>query len=218
MNARGGAEQSYSSEIVRKGIHLFSLSIPLVYYFISKPTALTILAPLTAAAVLFDLARHFYHPARELSHSVFGPIMRRHEKDADKKNLTGASYVLVSATLCVFLFPKLVFLTAFSILIISDSAAALIGRRFGRRPFLAKSLEGSTAFLLSALAVVAVAPKAAGLPAEYLIGAAGALVGTVVEGAGIGVDDNLSIPVTIGLTMWGLYGLLLPLVDVHILG
>ena len=218
MSAPPAVEQSYSAELARKGIHLFSLSIPVVYSFIPKATALAILVPLTVAAVLFDAARHYYRPARDLSHSVFGKIMRTHEKDSGQRRLTGASYVLLSATLCILFFPKLIFLTAFAILIISDSAAALVGRRFGRHPFLAKSLEGSLGFLITALAVVALAPKAAGLPAEYAIGTAGALVGTVVEGAGIGLDDNLSIPVAIGLTMWGLYALLLPGVDVFLLG
>lgn len=218
MSGVGAAEHTYTAEIVRKGIHLVSLSIPVVYAFIPKATALWILVPLTAAAVLFDVARHYYRPARDLSHSVFGWIMRTHEKDARQKRLTGASYVLLSAALCVFFFPKVVFLTAFSILIISDSAAALVGRRFGRRPFLTKSLEGSAAFLLSALVVVAVAPKVAYIPAEFLVGGAAAVVGTVVEGADVGLDDNLSIPISVGLTMWALYALLLPSVDIFALG
>jgi dolichol kinase len=218
MSGARAAEHTYTAEIVRKGIHLVSLSIPVVYAFIPKATALWILVPLTAAAVLFDVARHYFRPARELSHSVFGWIMRTHEKDTRRKRLTGASYVLLSASLCVFFFPKVVFLTAFSILIISDSAAALVGRRFGRRPFLTKSLEGSAAFLLSALVVVAVAPKVASIPAEYLIGGAAAVVGTVVEGAAVGLDDNLSIPISVGLTMWALYALLLPALDIFALG
>ena len=52
-------ETSYSSELIRKGIHLCSLSIPVIYYYISKDTALSILIPLTLAFGLTDLARLF---------------------------------------------------------------------------------------------------------------------------------------------------------------
>jgi len=64
--------------------------------------------------------------------------------------------------------PKVVFITAFSILIISDSSAALIGRRFGRRKFLRKSLQGAGAFFVTALIVVVLAPKIAYIPANTL--------------------------------------------------
>jgi len=131
--------------------------------------------------------------------------------------LTGASYVLISATLCVWLFPKVVFLTAFAILIVSDSAAALVGRRLGRRPFLAKSLEGTTAFFVSALIVVGLAPKVIYSPTEYLIGAVAALLGAVVEAAPQAVDDNLAIPLAIGMFLWLLYAVFLPGVNIYAL-
>jgi dolichol kinase len=110
--------------------------------------------------------------------------------------------------------PKVVFITAFSILIISDSSAALIGRRFGRQKFLRKSLQGAEAFFVTALIVVVLSPKIAYIPAEYLIGAVGAAVGTVVEAASFGPDDNLAIPLSVGVVMWALYSLILPAIDV----
>ncbi len=125
--------------------------------------------------------------------------------------------MLLSACLCVLLFPKVIVITAFAILIISDTAAALIGRRFGRHRFFTKSLEGSSAFFVSALLVVAVAPKIAYAPVEYLVGAVTAAVATVVEAAGIKVDDNLSIPLVSGAVMWGLYALAAPALNIHAL-
>jgi dolichol kinase len=145
---------------------------------------------------------------------MFGFLLRKHELDEKKKNLNGATYVLISALICVFVFPKVLVITAFSILIISDTMAALIGRKFGKHKFLSKSLEGTLAFFISAIIVVLIAPKIEGLFLEYLIGILAAAIAAIVENISYGwIDDNLSIPVSIGLAMWGLYLWWLPHLD-----
>ena len=73
------------------------------------------------------------------------------------------------------------------------------------------------AFFVSAAAVVFLAPKVQGLPLEYAIGIFAAAVGAVVEAASTTIDDNVSVPVAIGLVMWALYALLLPAVDLYLL-
>jgi dolichol kinase len=203
----------FKSEIIRKGIHICSLSIPIVYSFISKEQALTILIPLTLAFLTVDIARHYHTPTSEWFYRWFGRLLRHHESNVDRKRLNGATNVLLSACLCVFLFPKIITVNAFSVLIISDTTSALVGRRFGRHPFLNKSREGAIAFLLSALAVVSVAPKVDGLLAEYLIAAFAAVVAAVAEALSVEVDDNISVPLSFGTVMWGLYLWLLPALD-----
>ena len=47
-------EISYRSEVYRKLIHLNSLLIPIVYSFITKELALTILIPLTIISIILD--------------------------------------------------------------------------------------------------------------------------------------------------------------------
>ena len=203
----------YRYEMVRKGIHLFSLSIPVVYFFISKQLTLSLLLPITAAFVLVDTARYYIPSVSEWFYRWFGWLLRRHETDTNHKRLNGASNVLIAATICVLLLPKVIVITAFTILIISDTTSALIGRRFGKHRFLAKSLEGSLAFFISALIVVFIAPKISRLPAEYIIGIIAAAIGTVVEALPIKIDDNLTIPIAVGFSLWGLYLLFLPALD-----
>lgn len=214
MSEIPSVEHSYRAELIRKGIHLFSLSIPVIYYFVSRSTALSILIPLTLAFLITDVARLYSKPIGRLFERFFGFLLRRHERNDRGRQLTGATYVLISATFCVLVFPKLIVITAFAILIISDSAAALIGRKFGRHPFLKKSAEGTFAFFISALVVVAVAPKISYVPLEYLIGAIAALFGALVEAMSVAIDDNVSIPVTIGAAMWLMYSAFLPALDV----
>ena len=140
------------------------------------------------------------------------------KRGARNRRLNGATYVLLSATLCVWLFPKVIVITAFAILIISDSAAALIGRQFGRHPFLGKTMEGTSAFFVTALLVVAVAPKSSITPPNTSSASHAAVVGTIVEVvSGETLDDNLTIPISISLVMWALYALLLPSINVFAL-
>ncbi|MCU7496027.1 MAG: dolichol kinase [Ignavibacteria bacterium] len=201
----------YRDEVVRKTIHLFSLSIPILYYYLTKQVALAILLPLTVLSIVLDIGRYFYPKLGNLFYFIFGFMLRSHEKDHKKRNLNGATYVLVSALVCVIILPKVCFLTAFSVLIVSDSSAALIGRKFGRHKFLFKSLEGTMAFFISACLVVFFTPKIALLPAEYMIGFFSVAVGAIAENVSYGwADDNLTIPLSIGLTMWILYAIFLP--------
>jgi len=202
---------NYRDEVVRKLIHLCSISIPIVYYFIPKFNGLLILSIITFIVISVDLLRYFSPATAKLFYSIFGILLRKHEKDNNKKALNGASYVLISATLCVIIFPKILVVTAFGILIISDTMAALIGRKFGRHKLIRKSLEGTLAFFLSAIVVVIVTPKITGNIYEYFIGFAAAFIAAIVENISYGwLDDNLSIPLTIGVVMWLLYILFLP--------
>ena len=213
MSLPPSVEESYGTEFIRKGIHLFSLLIPVVYYFIPKSTALAILIPLTLAFGLSDIGRLFVPAIGRIYNTYFGFLLRSHEQNDRGRRLNGATYVLLAATLMVLFFPKVITITAIAVLIVSDTCAALIGRRFGKRRFMSKSLEGAAAFFISGLLVVAFAPKVEYLPGEYLVGAAAAFIAAVVEASAIGLDDNLSIPLTVGGVMWLLYLLFLPAIN-----
>jgi len=142
---------------------------------------------------------------------VFGKLLRPHELRQDKLLLNGASYVLMSAVLCVLIFPKIIAITAFTILIVSDTAAALFGRKLGKNPFLDKSREGTYAFIISAICVVLVVGLLNNAPSTfYLAGSIGSVIGAIVEAGSIRLkmDDNFSIPMTIGGLMWA-FGLLI---------
>lgn len=204
----------YRDELVRKLIHLSSLSIPIIYYFISTQTAAIILGVLTIFALFLDLGRHLNPSIGNIFYKIFGFLLREHEVDKKQKKLNGATYVLISGLVGVIIFPKIIFITAFAILIIGDSMAALIGRKFGKHKFLLKSREGTLAFFVSACIVVLFTPKIGNFPEEYLIGFASAFVGAIVENISSRlIDDNLAIPLSVGFAMWLLYLAFLPNLD-----
>jgi dolichol kinase len=204
-------EIPYSQEILRKLIHISSLAIPIIYCFVTREIGLMILIPMTLFSILLDILMHRSLTVQKVMLPVFGKLMRPHELRQDKIMLNGASYVLMSAVLCVFIFPKVIAITAFSILIVSDTAAALIGRKIGKNPFLDKSREGTLAFIVSAIAVVAVITLLNNAPLSlFIAGCIGSIAGGVVEAGStrLKMDDNFSIPITVGGLMW-IVGILL---------
>ncbi|HOI28284.1 MAG TPA: dolichol kinase [Melioribacteraceae bacterium] len=211
MVATDRATIDYQSEVLRKAIHLCSLSIPVVYYFITRELALSILIPLALLSLVLDLSRYYFKPFSNIFYKIFGFMLRKHEKDEKRKNLNGATYVLISAVLVIAIFPKVFAVTGFAVLIIGDIAAALIGRKFGQTQFLLKSLEGTIAFFIFSIVVILFTPKIEGSITEFVIAVIAVGVGAVAENISTGwADDNLTIPVSIGITMWILYALLLP--------
>ena len=181
-------------EVARKAIHLSSLSIPVIYWFISRELALLLLLPLFSGFFLIDLLKNFFTPVSEWYHKTFDSMLRTHELERTKMHLNGATYIVMAALLLVLFFPKIIAVTAFSLVAVSDTLAAIIGKSFGKHRFGQKSIEGSAAFFLSALVVISIVP---GL--NLFIGLIMAAAATLTEAfmVRIGefkIDDNLSIP------------------------
>ncbi|NQW29272.1 MAG: dolichol kinase [Ignavibacteria bacterium] len=195
---------TYAGEIARKGIHLASVGIPLVYLNVTHLIAMEMLFALTAFSVVLDLVKHFHKPTRRWFLKAFGKLLRSHEVQTDKLLLTGASWVLIAAFLTFLIFPPVVGVTAFTILILSDTFAALIGRRVQSRRFLDKSLAGFITFVIASWLVVGFYGYLYDLPSEYLLaGCVSGFIGGVVESASIRLrlDDNLSVPFSVAVFM-----------------
>lgn len=194
---------SYKQELFRKAIHLASLSIPICYIFLPKELMLSVILPLTLLFLIFDILSKKVQVFSDLLMRFFGDMLRPHEKKGHGL-FNGATWVLISASICIIIFPRIIAITSFTILIISDLSAALIGRKFGRHKFFDKSLEGTLSFILSASAIVFIYYELFNMPFSYLMaGLIGAIVGGIVEAISkvIRIDDNLSIPVSVGITM-----------------
>lgn len=143
-------------------------------------------------------------------YKYFRRMLRSHET-GKRYVLNGASWVLISASICVLIFPKLLTVVGFTILIISDIFAALIGRKYGKIPiFINKTLEGTTAFIVSAVLIIVIYGAAFSAPWTFFVsGILVSVLGGIIEAISpiLKVDDNLSIPLGIGLLLWifGIY-------------
>lgn len=199
------AQITYASEIARKGIHLASLLIPIIYLQLEHWTGVLILCAMTATSLLIDVLMRVHPRTRNLMLSLVGPLLREHELSEDRFHLTGASWVLIAATVTFVVFPTEIAVAAFSVLIVSDTFAALIGRRFGHRGFMDKSLAGSVAFVVSALVVVASWQAVFALSATFLVaGTVASVAAAIAEAASsrLRLDDNIAIPCTYGIVHW----------------
>ncbi|MCW8796076.1 MAG: SEC59/DGK1/VTE5 family protein [Chlorobium sp.] len=202
--------QQFRFELARKIIHLSSVSIAIIYCFITRELALLLLIPLFSGFLLVDILKNFIPSLARWYHNTFDPMLREHELSKGNPQLNGATFITFSALLLVLFFPKVIAITCFSLVAISDTMAALVGRKFGKHPIGEKSIEGSLAFLLSALIIVSIIP---GL--DLFAGIITAFVATVVEALSLKIndykiDDNLTIPLSSALICYLYYLLFLP--------
>jgi len=201
---------TYKAEVGRKIIHLLSLLIPIIYAFVNdRVIGLSVMIPIMIFTLVINFVTNIEGKHRAFLMNLYGDMLREHEITPKWYMLNGASFVLVAATISLAIFPVDIFLVAFSVLVISDTSAALFGRRFGKRKLLGnKTYIGTLAFLLSgclvALFVVYVREIE---PIGILFFFIGVLVGTLGElfSDYSKIDDNFVIPILTGLVSWLLF-------------
>lgn len=190
----------YRGEIWRKTLHILSLSIPVGLLILGRSAALYVVVPLASTFLVSEILRTRSRTVRDLIARIFGSIMRPEEIPPVPAPLrfNGATWVLLSACVVIVLFEPPVAAAAMVIGLVGDAAAALVGRRFGRRPLgsRGKSVEGTIAFAVTAF------PAAAFVPGLSLLSlAAAVIVAALVEGFGTPINDNLSVPMAAGIVL-----------------
>jgi dolichol kinase len=173
-----------------------ALVIPGGYYVIglSRSAMLSIMVPIALLMMTIDISRlRQWKFWCNFADRIGGKMVRSHEKSGD---FTGATYILISVCLTVALFAKPVAITAITFIIVGDTCAAIIGRKFGRHRFGRKSVEGSLACLAGTVVVAFLAPGI-----TLTVALAGAVVATVTEAISLTIDDNISVPLVSGLAM-----------------
>ena len=187
-------QPSIKHEILRKSIHLTSLWIPLIYVLYGQFICFILLIIAALGMLLIDLARI---SKGKLNQALMPVLMatqidrtfRLHENDA----LSGASYMLIGALLSIFVFSKETFVTAYSILMISDTLAAIIGLLRGKHKLIGnKTLEGTLAFFTSSLVIVLI------YETSLYAACIACIFTTIAElfAKKLKIDDNLLIPIS----------------------
>lgn len=185
----------------RKLLHVCASLIPLAYLWLSRPVVLAVLGGLLMVAVVSEVLRRHHRRFRVLFKRSVGIMLRRREEN----RITGATYVLVGAITTIVLFPQHLAIPALLILALADTAASLVGLRFGRQRFLGKSLAGSLAYFLTAFAILWIV-----LPERRGVGFLTALLSTCVEAlpvvrlGPVELNDNVLVPVLTAAILSGL--------------
>ncbi len=120
------------------------------YFFMDRTQVLVALGSLLAAEAVVEFGRFFSPQANAFVMGLFGGIHRPDEI----KRASGIFWTLLGCLLTITLFrDRAVVLCALGYLIFGDSAAALVGVRYGKHRFLEKSFEGTAAFFAASWCV-----------------------------------------------------------------
>jgi dolichol kinase len=149
------------------------------------------------ADAIAEAARLLIPRVNDLAKVLVGPFMRPHEE----KGLTGAPAFTGGVFLAFLFFEPAIALASLVPLIFGDRAGLLVGKSVGRISFKGKTLEGSLACLAASFLIYI---SLSGLWPEvfgygWIVLFAASLIGTLAEALPRPFDDNLTIPIAVGL-------------------
>src|SRR5262245_58307654 len=121
---------SILSEVQRKSIHLTAILIPLAYHFgmVPKWWLVRFLLAAIVISIVIELVRLHDERAKSFFKSMVGDLIRRHEH----QQLLGSTYLLIASVITIELYSEPIANASLGALILGDTAAALVGRTFGR--------------------------------------------------------------------------------------
>ena len=194
--------KDYRHEVYRKGIHLSSLWIPAVIYFGGTLIASSVFLLLIAGELLLEYGNYKkWRWARILFSLPLLPVLRNSERQHQHFTVTGGVYVLASSLLCTLLFSNIVAAISITVMLISDTLAALVGKAVGQRKiYKNKSLEGSVAFFVSALIIMMLFNPLRTFTYASVIACFAAVFMELFE-QWFELDDNFSVPLVIGIVL-----------------
>jgi dolichol kinase len=186
------------SEIPRTFFHFMGgLILAFTGYVLPPPVNRYCLALIFGAALLFEGVRLLVPSTRRLARIIIGPFMRPNEEHG----LTGALPFTGGVFLSFLLFPKSVALASMVPLVFGDRAGLLVGKSVGKVRIGNKTLEGCLGCFLVTFTVYLVLrslwPEIFHYPWMVLLGAS--IVGTLAEALPRPFDDNLTIPIAVGV-------------------
>ncbi len=173
------------------GIGLLSL-----YYMLGRGRALVFYAFLFLVVLVLDIARLTIPAINRIIFTKFSSFIRSNEEH----KLTGTAPYILGIGSTLYLYQSNIAATAICFLAVGDVAATTIGERYGKTRIGDKSLEGTIAFVVAALAA-GVLLHLVGISVTHSLVFAGALVAAGVELLPLPVNDNLMIPLVSGGVM-----------------
>ena len=181
-------------ELQRKRIHIATALVPLAVWYLPRPTAIAMLGAAVAVALGVEWGRRRVRWVRHRFLRLTRAMLRGHERHG----LAGATYMAIAYLLALLLLPQRIAVAAMLYNALGDSAAAIVGRKWGRhRTSWGKSWEGAAAAFVVNLGIGLALPGI-GLPAALI----GAAASTGLEFLPLPLDDNLRITLGGGLALW----------------
>ncbi len=194
--------------IPRRLFHIsMGMSCGLIYkYFLTYQQAIHILGISTCILYILEQVRLNYPEFKSIFTQASKYLLRAEEQLKESASIP----FLMGLLLTVLTFPKEISLVAIFTLAISDPISAIIGIQFGKRKIKEhRSVEGSSAFLISALIIhlIVLSPVFSGLKLVFVSLISSSIV-TLFDLLALKIDDNLTIPLVTAGSLWIMMALL----------
>ena len=184
---------NYRQEIYRKLIHLSSSCIPFMLWYFGKDTFQPWIISCAIILPILDYGRRH----NKFLYRIYSNLFITFTRPIEQGILSGASWVIIGAAVTIFIFNENTAIIGLLVLSIADSAAAIVGIKFGETQLYSKSLEGSAAFFITATIIVFSLSSAAAY-----INFIAVITATVVELFSTPrINDNLLIPMVLALIL-----------------
>ena len=184
-------------EFYRKTIHFLNIVIPLFHIYVIKDKIDMII--FLSASLIFCFFIELIRIKNLSSYMMFKKYLFFMMRESERKGeITGATWVFVGALFTIIFVPKPYCLLALSFLAFGDSFAALVGINY---PFISigqKTLSGSFACFI-ACCIIGFCFYS---EVDAFLILVGALIATFTELTSGKVNDNVSIPISSGLSMY----------------
>ena len=131
---------SISEELQRKVIHFSMITIPLWILFVPPPYRNLGLIIATICTVILDILRLSDDRLKRFFFRFFRSLIRSHEEE----HLLGSTYFMIAALLSVLIFDKMIAVSALMFLVVGDTAAAVIGKKYGRARYWGKASKAAS--------------------------------------------------------------------------
>ncbi len=174
--------------LMRKILRFVALLIPALFAFLPRTIFFSLLGIVTIIFFVFDVLH--LHP-------------RSLYKRSEKRGLSGISLLLLSCLVLLFLLPAPLAILTVIYVLICDNVAALCGSRFFVKPLLwnkYKSREGTRCALFATFWIGYFLAPLLALP--LWIVSVSALLAALFESLPLPVDDNISLPLLLGISVW----------------
>ena len=171
----------------RNAFHAFNavlIAFAIEFVAPSRGAAIVALAAMTLTVFIADAVRLTNASANK----VFFRAFKKLASPREARRIASSTWYALGMLVAVAVFPLEAAVSGVLVLGLCDPAAAYVGRRFGTRPFLGGTLEGSLAFF-------AVAALTLGLRHSWPAALAAAAAAAIAERRSWPLDDNHTIPV-----------------------
>lgn len=200
---------SFKQELLRKGVHLSSLwMVALIYFWTGDPELLFYF--FGTCFILNIMCEFAFSMKVPVITQIYGCLFRsmlRKQPERGTWIVSGSPPVFLAAALVSWLFPQYLAAISLGVMLLADTAAALVGRRFGKHKLNGgKSVEGTVVFVLTGVIFslfVLYFTQGFTLSRIFLL-SLGVIFAAIAElyEKQLHLDDNLTIPLLTGLPLW----------------